>query len=101
MPIYEYECTKCHHKLDLIQKMNDPPAQQCPHCLQDGLIRLISAAGFQLKGTGWYVTDFKNKNEPTKKNGSISDAKAHAQPSSDKPTESSSVATKKKEGESN
>lgn len=61
MPIYEYECKSCHHHLDLMQKMSDPPATQCPQCSQDTLVKLVSAAGFQLKGTGWYVTDFKDK----------------------------------------
>ncbi|STX51377.1 Type I antifreeze protein [Legionella busanensis] len=61
MPIYEYECSNCHHKFDLIQKIHDAPATQCPQCFQDTAVRLVSAAGFQLKGNGWYVTDFKNK----------------------------------------
>jgi putative FmdB family regulatory protein len=61
MPIYEYECANCHHKFDLIQKLSDVPATQCPQCFQDKAVRLVSAGGFQLKGSGWYVTDFKNK----------------------------------------
>ncbi|PJD95733.1 MAG: FmdB family transcriptional regulator [Legionella sp.] len=62
MPIYEYQCTSCHHHFDLIQKISDEPEKQCPSCHQDTAMKLISAAGFQLKGNGWYVTDFKNKN---------------------------------------
>jgi putative FmdB family regulatory protein len=62
MPIYEYECTSCHHQFDLMQKMNDEPVKDCPACHHDTAIKLVSAAGFQLKGTGWYATDFKNKN---------------------------------------
>ena len=61
MPIYEYECDNCHHQFDLMQKINEEPEKQCPKCLMNTAKRLISAAGFQLKGTGWYVTDFKNK----------------------------------------
>lgn len=61
MPIYEYQCTNCHHHFDLMQKISDEPAKQCPECSKDTLIKLVSAAGFQLKGTGWYATDFKNK----------------------------------------
>lgn len=63
MPIYEYECTACQHQFDEVQKMNDPVLTQCPKCSQETVIRLVSAAGFQLKGSGWYVTDFKNKGQ--------------------------------------
>ncbi|WP_298624233.1 zinc ribbon domain-containing protein [uncultured Legionella sp.] len=61
MPIYEYQCTSCHHHFDLMQKYNDEPVKQCPKCFENKVIKLVSAAGFQLKGTGWYATDFKNK----------------------------------------
>ncbi len=61
MPIYEYECSSCQHHFDLIQKISDEPEKKCPSCLQDTAVKLISAAGFQLKGSGWYVTDFKDK----------------------------------------
>lgn len=85
MPIYEYQCASCHHAFDLIQKMSDEPIKQCPHCSKDTAIRLVSAAGFQLKGTGWYETDFKTK---TKKETS---APVSATPSSEtKSTTSSS-----------
>jgi len=69
MPIYEYECQKCHHQFDLMQKMSDDPVKQCPKCFQNSVERMVSAAGFQLKGTGWYQTDFKNKSskEPANK----------------------------------
>ena len=59
MPIYEYQCATCHHATDLIQKVNDPDTTTCPACGKESLVRLVSAAGFQLKGTGWYATDFK------------------------------------------
>ena len=61
MPIYEYQCTSCHHHFDLMQKISDEPIKECPKCTKLTVIKLISAAGFQLKGTGWYATDFKNK----------------------------------------
>ena len=67
MPIYEYQCTDCHHKFDLLQKLSEEPTRQCPECLKDTAIRLVSASGFQLKGTGWYATDFKNKGKPEQK----------------------------------
>jgi len=60
MPIYEYKCKACEHKFDKLQKINDPALTDCPDCGKSELIKLISAAGFRLKGTGWYETDFKN-----------------------------------------
>ena len=65
MPIYEYECTHCHHAFELIEKISDKPVTHCAQCGGETATRLVSAAGFQLKGTGWYATDFKNK--PTEK----------------------------------
>ena len=59
MPIYEYECTRCGHRFEAIQKMSDPVFTDCPSCGLPELKKLMSAAGFQLKGTGWYATDFK------------------------------------------
>ncbi len=61
MPIYEYECGACGHHLEAIQKMSDAALTDCPECHKATLQKLVSAAGFQLKGTGWYVTDFRNK----------------------------------------
>jgi len=60
MPIYEYKCKACEHKFDKLQKINDPPFTDCPDCGEPELVKLVSAAGFRLKGTGWYETDFKN-----------------------------------------
>lgn len=59
MPIYEYECTFCGHTLEKLQKLSDAPLTDCPECDQASLQKLISAAGFRLKGGGWYETDFK------------------------------------------
>lgn len=59
MPIYEYRCQSCGHHLEKLQKLNDEPLVDCPHCSQSTLTKLISAAGFRLKGGGWYETDFK------------------------------------------
>ncbi len=61
MPIYEYECSACGHRLEAFQKMSEAPLTECPECKKTTLNKLVSAAGFQLKGTGWYVTDFKDK----------------------------------------
>lgn len=64
MPIYEYECSACSHRLESFQKMTDMPLVTCPNCHRNSLEKLISAAGFQLKGSGWYATDFRNKGKP-------------------------------------
>ena len=63
MPIYEYECRKCGHVFDALQKMSDPPHTDCPDCGQPELRKLLSAPNFRLKGGGWYETDFKDKNK--------------------------------------
>ena len=60
MPIYEYRCAACGHELETLQKLSDSPLTDCPSCGQSRLTKLVSAAGFQLKGSGWYATDFKN-----------------------------------------
>ncbi|HAA46821.1 MAG: hypothetical protein XD36_0647 [Halomonas sp. 54_146] len=59
MPIYEYECKACGHRLEKLQKISADPLKDCPACQGDGLERLVSAAGFRLAGGGWYETDFK------------------------------------------
>ena len=60
MPIYEYRCQACGHELEALQKMSDDPLMDCPACGKAELSKLISAAGFRLKGGGWYETDFKS-----------------------------------------
>lgn len=60
MPIYEYQCAECGHELEKLQKMSDPALSECPECTKPALKKLVSAAGFHLKGNGWYATDFKN-----------------------------------------
>jgi len=60
MPIYEYRCVDCGHKLEKLQKMSDDPLVECPACGKPALKKLVSAAGFRLKGGGWYETDFKH-----------------------------------------
>ncbi|WP_252108738.1 MULTISPECIES: zinc ribbon domain-containing protein [unclassified Halomonas] len=59
MPIYEYECKACGHRMEKLQKISADPLTHCPACAQDELSRLVSAAGFRLAGGGWYETDFK------------------------------------------
>lgn len=60
MPIYEYLCESCGHELEALQKMSDPVLTDCPECKQQALKKVLSAAGFRLKGSGWYETDFKS-----------------------------------------
>ena len=67
MPIYEYRCGSCGFEKEYLQKVNDAPIAACPACGSDAYAKLISAAGFQLKGSGWYATDFKNGAKPKSK----------------------------------
>ena len=60
MPIYEYRCGKCGFQKEFLQRLNDAPLTQCPECGKRALSKMVTAAGFQLKGTGWYATDFKS-----------------------------------------
>ncbi len=60
MPIYEYRCSSCGFQKEYLQKVTDPILTHCPECNKDTFSKLLSAAGFQLKGSGWYATDFKN-----------------------------------------
>lgn len=69
MPIYEYQCRSCGYRLEAIQAVSDEPLIECPACQEGELKRLVSAVAFQLKGTGWYETDFKNKGRNTANQG--------------------------------
>lgn len=77
MPIYEYRCNACGHKLESLQRLSDVPLVTCPACGKDALAKQLSAAGFQLKGSGWYATDFKNSgSKPPAKDAAKPEAKA-------------------------
>lgn len=82
MPIYEYECKACGHRLEKLQKVSAAPLSECPACQTHALSRLISAAGFRLAGGGWYETDFKSSG--TKRN-LAGDTNGKPPASSDKP----------------
>ncbi|MEN4917310.1 FmdB family zinc ribbon protein [Achromobacter spanius] len=70
MPIYAYKCSACGHAKDVLQKISDAPLSDCPECGQSTFSKQVTAAGFQLKGSGWYVTDFRgNGNGNTGGNG--------------------------------
>ena len=94
MPIYEYRCSSCGHELEALQKITEPPLSSCPECRTDTLTKLVSAAGFQLKGSGWYATDFRNGSKPAAKSAN-GDAKADG-----KPSDSKSDTTGESKGES-
>ena len=108
MPIYEYQCEHCEHKMEAIQKINDTPLKECPECKQETLRKLVSAAAFKLTGTGWYVTDFKdNKSKPkddkkpsSDNNKSDSTKETKGKESNNSGTKSESTADKPKKKES-
>ena len=89
MPIYEYQCNNCNHKIEVLQKISDDPLTQCPSCHQQKLKKLVSAASFRLKGSGWYETDFKTGG---KKQLAESDSAADSNTDSDKSKSDTSVA---------
>jgi putative FmdB family regulatory protein len=66
MPIYAYRCTACGHAQDVLRKVSDPPLNVCPACGAPTFVKQVTAAGFQLKGSGWYVTDFRDSKKPGK-----------------------------------
>ena len=74
MPIYAYRCESCSFAQDVLQKMSDAPLTQCPECGKDTFRKQVTAAGFQLKGSGWYATDFRGSaNQTPTKSGSASE----------------------------
>ena len=89
MPIYEYQCKACGHTFDTIQSFSEESLTDCPVCKEPALKKLISASAFHLKGSGWYVTDFKNP--PAKKDNS---EKTKAEDVSTKPVETNKEASK-------
>lgn len=87
VPIYEYECTECGHRLEVLQKVSDSPLTTCVQC-EGKVERLVSSPAIQFKGTGWYITDYARKGQSRPENGS--------QDSSNKDT--SSKTSRSKEG---
>lgn len=67
MPIYDYCCEACGFRRDVLQKLSDAPLSTCPECGQEAFKKQVTAAGFQLKGSGWYVTDFREGSKPAEK----------------------------------
>ena len=109
MPIYEYECRGCGGRHEFIQKFSDRPKRKCPSCGKPRLKKLISAAAFHLKGDGWYVTDFRDKDKGKDKGksdsaestgDSRSDTKSESKPADSKSTGSKSGGESKTGGSS-
>src|ERR671914_434787 len=99
MPIYEYRCEACGHQEEFLQRVSEPPLTECPVCQKPTFSKLLSAAGFQLKGSGWYATDFKNKSsKPAEKKAEDKSSKPEGKPDAkpgakpEKKTESKSEA---------
>jgi len=83
MPIYEYACASCDHHLEALQKMSEDPLVFCPECGEESLRKMVSAAAFVLKGSGWYETDFKNSGKEKPKDTKASDGQPASKNSSD------------------
>jgi len=101
MPLYEYECKKCHHRVERIQKFSDPHGKKCPEC-GGALEQVITAPAVQFKGSGWYVTDYAKKSSTgssasngDSKKESKGESKSETKTESSK-TESSSMKAEKK-----
>ena len=82
MPIYEYRCQSCGYDMEALQKISDDPLRNCPECQKSELVKLVSAAAFHLKGTGWYATDFKNGSKPKDNGKAQADDKSKSKPDS-------------------
>ncbi|HLX22884.1 MAG TPA: zinc ribbon domain-containing protein [Usitatibacter sp.] len=89
MPIYEYRCSNCGHQQEFLQKVSDAPLTVCPQCGKATFSKMLSAAGFQLKGSGWYATDFRNS-------GSKPAAKPSDKPNAEKSSTESKAASETK-----
>jgi putative FmdB family regulatory protein len=90
MPLYEYECDKCHHRFERIQKFSDPPVDTCPKCEKGPVKKLLSSPAIQFKGSGFYITDYARKSSSGDSSKSSSaDTSSSANSASSTPTASS------------
>ena len=88
MPIYEYRCSSCGFQKEYFRKLSDPLLKLCPECAKETFGKMLSAAGFQLKGSGWYATDFKHSGaKPAAKAGADAKAEAKSDSSGDAKTD--------------
>jgi len=98
MPFYEYQCTKCGHEEEVLQKVSDAPLKKCPECGKSAMQKKVSAAAFRLKGGGWYETDFKSDNKKNVAGDAKADSgtKEKSKPPTSKKVSGDSTKTKKK-----
>ncbi|HWV90778.1 MAG TPA: zinc ribbon domain-containing protein [Burkholderiales bacterium] len=97
MPIYEYRCSECGQDHEVLQKVSEPPLTECPACGKPALQKQLSAAGFQLKGSGWYATDFKGSGKkPEKKAEAKTEAKTEVKAETKSETKSAETKTESK-----
>jgi putative FmdB family regulatory protein len=98
MPIYEYRCSECGQDHEVLQKVSEPPLTECPACGKPALQKQLSAAGFQLKGSGWYATDFKGsgKKPVEKKADAKTEAKTEVKAETKSETKSAETKTESK-----
>ena len=95
MPIYEYECKKCHHRFERIQKFSDPHVKKCPDC-GGAVEQVISAPAVQFKGSGWYVTDYAKKSSSGASSSSNGDSKSDSSSKKDDKKESKAESSSQK-----
>ena len=88
MPIYEYRCLECGFQDEYLQKVTEPQLTVCPTCGKESFRKLVSAAGFQLKGSGWYATDFKNSGSKPGKSGGAAKPEGKSESSGEAKSES-------------
>jgi len=93
MPIYAYKCESCGHAKDVLRKISDAPLTDCPQCGSPSFIKQVTAAGFQLKGSGWYVTDFRGGDKAAQPARSGDTASTAAQSTGNKSADTGAVAT--------
>ena len=94
MPIYEYRCSACGFQKDFLQRLNEAPHTKCPECGKRTFTKQVTAAGFQLKGTGWYATDFKNSGAKPKDKGKDGGAEGPAKEATAKESSTKETTTK-------
>ena len=92
MPIYAYRCQECGFAKDVLQKISDAPLTDCPSCSKPGFKKQVTAAGFQLKGTGWYVTDFRGGQNSGASNGAAKSTDSAADSASSSSSDTSASA---------
>lgn len=98
MPLYEYQCEKCGHRFEKIQKFSDRPIKKCPEC-GGPVTQVISAPAVQFKGSGWYVTDYANKSAAPAAESSGTDSKKDEKSSAESAKQSSPKETPQKDGQ--